>query len=348
MKNAEIPAPSAHEDATAARTVSPARAVVLAVLSESSVFLLAALYFLAMWPVVPALASPRNLSNLAVNMLPLLAVALGQTVVMIAGGIDLSVTSIIAASSVLAAWSMTGVGPDGRTVPAPAAVPAAVASALALGTSIGLWNGIAVAALRMPPFVVTLSTMMIAGGATLWVTHSHNIANLPDAFTAVGYGEVFGIPSFVPIVAALALAIHVLLAYTLLGRWLYATGLNPRAARISGVPVGGVTVAAYAISGLCAAVAALLYTARLETGSPTMGREILLDVVGATVIGGTSLFGGRGKVAWTASGVLLFSLLDNTLNLLGLEYYTIMAIKGTVILAAAGSDVLRSRFLDGA
>ena len=99
------------------------------------------------------------------------------------------------------------------------------------------------------------------------------------------------------------------------------------------------------MSGLCAAVASVIYTARLETGSPTLERDILLDVIGATVVGGTSLFGGKGKVVWTFFGVLLFSLIANTLNLLGLEYFTIMMVKGAVILVAAGLDLLRTRLL---
>jgi ribose transport system permease protein len=197
----------------------------------------------------------------------------------------------------------------------------------------------------MPPFIVTLSTMMVVSGATLWATRSNNIGNLPDRFTDIGFGSVAGVPYALWIVAALALALHMLLGRTLLGRWLYATGHNPKASLISGVPVRRVTATAYVLSGFCAAVASVLYTARLETGSPTLGREILLDVIGATVIGGTSLFGGKGKVLWTVFGVLLFSLIANTLNLLGLQHFTIMMVKGVVILVAAGLDLLRTRLL---
>jgi ribose/xylose/arabinose/galactoside ABC-type transport system permease subunit len=235
-----------------------------------------------------------------------------------------------------------------RTIPLPAMVPWAILAALAAGLAIGLLNGAAVTALAMPPFIVTLSTMMIVSGAALWWTKSKNIANLPESFVNLAAGNLLAIPSPVWVVALLAIATHLLLSRTLWGYWLHATGHNPRAALVSGVPVRRITVAAYACSGLCAAVAALLYTARLESGSPTMGREILLDVVGATVIGGTSLFGGRGRVLWTVSGVLLFSLIDNSLNLLGLEYYTIWTVKGLVILAAAALDLLRARVLAGA
>ena len=328
-----------------ARALPPALASVLrALLSEYTVLLLAAGYFLVAWAFLPELASRRNLSNLFGNVLPLLAVAVGQTVVLIAGGIDLSVTAVIAAASVVAARTMTSVTATGAYAPEPAMVPWAVAAALGLGACVGLFNGAAIAVLRLPPFMVTLSTMMTLSGAILWTTKS-NVGNLPESFTALASGSVAGLPYAFLLVGALALVVHLVLARTLPGRWLYATGHNPTAALISGVPVRRITGAAYVASGACASVAALVYTARLEGGSPTMGREILLDVVGATVIGGTSLFGGKGKVLWTVFGVLLFALVDNTLNLLGREYYEVMSIKGCVILLAAGTDVLRVRIL---
>ena len=322
-----------------------ARRVLRAALSEYTVLLLAVGYFLVAWVFLPELATARNLSNLFANILPLLAVAIGQTVVMITGGIDLSVTSIIAAASVAAARVMTTVSATGTYVPHPAAVPWAIAAALAIGAGVGLFNGAAVTTLRLPAFIVTLSTMMILSGAALWATRSRNIGNLPDTFTAIGFGSVAGVPYGFLVVAALAVAVHLVLSRTLLGHWLYASGHNATAALISGVPVRRVTGFAYIISGFCAAVAAVLYTARLESGSPTLGREILLDVIGATVIGGTSLFGGKGKVLWTVFGVTLLALVDNTLSLLGREYFEIMTIKGIVILIAAGIDVLRVRVL---
>jgi ribose/xylose/arabinose/galactoside ABC-type transport system permease subunit len=129
-----------------------------------------------------------------------------------------------------------------------------------------------------------------------------------------------------------------------LGRWLYAVGYNPRTSLISGVPVGRVTAGAYVLSGLFAATASILLTARLETGSPNHGKALLLDVIGAAVIGGTSLFGGKGKVPWTVFGVLFLALLGNGLNLLNLSDFLITIIKGTVILIAALLDVWRGVF----
>jgi ribose transport system permease protein len=143
--------------------------------------------------------------------------------------------------------------------------------------------------------------------------------------------------------AAAALGVDLFLRRTRYGHWLYAAGHNPQAARISGVPVAGVTWAAYILSGLCAAAASILYTGQTETGSPVLGEQILLDVIGATVIGGTSLFGGKGKVVWTVGGVVLLKQIDNSLNLLSLSSFAIMMVKGAVILLAALLDTVRHR-----
>jgi len=352
VQNADAapPAAAASSAAVLALTGAPSglvRRTLTAVLSEHSVLLLAATYFLAVWALTPDVATPRNLRNLFLNLLPLLAVAVGQTVVMISGGIDLSATSIIAACSVIAATVMTETS-GARTVPLPGMVPWAILAALAAGAAMGSFNGAAVGALGMPPFIATLGSMMVVSGGVLWWTKSKNVAGLPESFVSLLAGEWLGVPSAAWVVATLALAVHLLLSRTLWGYWLYATGHNPRASLVSGVPVRRITAAAYAVSGFCAAVAALLYTARLESGSPVMGREILLDVIGATVIGGTSLFGGKGRLTWTVCGVLLFALIDNSLNLMGLEYYTIWTVKGLVILGAAALDLLRARVLAGA
>jgi ribose/xylose/arabinose/galactoside ABC-type transport system permease subunit len=139
----------------------------------------------------------------------------------------------------------------------------------------------------------------------------------------------------------------VLLTRTVLGRWLFAVGGNARTALVSGVPVERVVLFAYVACAVCAAVASILYTARLETGSPVLGQRILLDVIGAVVIGGTSLFGGRGSVLGTVYGALFITLLDNGLNLMGLSSFSVLMVKGTVILAAALVDAIRERLEQG-
>ena len=319
------------------------RAPLRAVLGEHFVLALIVIYFLAVWPFLPQLASAENLRNLFSNLLPLLVVTLGQMVVLITGGIDLSVTSVVAMASVCGAWVMND--HTGLLAGHAAAVPVGIAVMFAAGAAVGLFNGLAVTALGMPPFIVTLATMMGVGGLAVWSTRSRNIAGLPESFIGLASGSIAGVPVALVGVAAIALVLHGVLSRLLVGRWLYAVGMNARAARVSGVPVRRVVVFAYVVCGACAAAGSVLYTARLETASPTLGREILLDVIGAAVIGGSSLFGGRGKVLWATFGVLLFTLISNTLNLFGLEHFAVMSVKGAVILLAALLDRGRSRLL---
>lgn len=314
------------------------------VVSEYMVLFLALAYFLAVWPMLPGFGA-ADLANVFSNMLPLLAVAIGQTVVLIGGGIDLSVTSVIALSSVTGAYLMTA-GPD-SAIGGPVPVAVAVGAMILVGMIVGLFNGVFVTLLHMPPFIVTLTMMMFVSGVAVWITQSRNIWNLPPAFLAISRDEIGVMPYALLMVGALALVMHLMLERTVYGQWLFAVGSNVRAALVSGVPVRRVIVLSYVLSGACAAVSGVLYTARLGTGSPTMGERILLDVIGAVVIGGTSLFGGRGKILWTVLGVLFLTLLTITLNLIGLSYAEIMMVKGSVILAAAALDLLRNRVLAG-
>ena len=307
--------------------------------SEYLVLFLSAGLFAGLAPFTPGLASTDNFLGLLGNLAPLLVVALGQTLVLIVGGIDLSVTSTIALTSVVGALVMNR--DTGWLAGSSMAAPVAVLVMFGLGGIIGGCNGLAVTKLRMPPFMVSLTAMMFLSGFAIWLTHSKNIGNLPAAFTVLGSRPALALP----LAAALAGLIHLLLERSLYGRWLRAVGFNPRTAHVSGVPVEGVVIAAYVASGVLAAAASVLYTGRLETGSPVLGQRILLDVIGATVIGGTSLFGGKGKVPWTLFGVLFLTMMDNALNLIGLSHFSIMMVKGGVILLAAWMDTARNRWL---
>lgn len=308
-----------------------------AILSEYLVLWLSLAYFCIMALAVPGFAGGTNLREILSNMLPLLVVAFGQTLVLIAGGIDLSVSSVIALASVTGAKLMTGEG--GWMQAHPMAPYAGAAVMLLSGVTVGLINGVSVAHLAMPPFMVTLTTMMFFSGLAIWSTQSANIYDLPDTFLIVG-GNLY---SSLAVVLSLGLGIHIILNRSLYGRWLYITGRNPEMAHIIGVPVKRVLTAAYIACSVCAATGAILYTGRLETGSPTMGSKLLLDIIGATVIGGTSLFGGVGKILWTVFGVLFLTLVDNSLLLLNMSPFTIMVVKGAIILLAALLDTWRRR-----
>lgn len=274
-------------------------------------------------------ATGGNLRSISSATVPLFLLALGQMAVMISGGIDLSVTSTMALVSVTGAAVMRGCG-------SPAA---GVAVMLGVGAGIGLLNGGAVAWLRLPPFMVTLTTQMFLSGLAVWAVQSKNIGGIPAGFLRLGQE--------MPMAAGAAVVCgamgHVLLRKSVWGRQLYAAGLNAEAARFSGLPVPWVRVRSYVVSGLLAAAAAVILTARLETGSPVLGQRMLLDVIGAAVLGGVSLQGGRGHVLWVLGGALFFAVLDNALNLLGLSHFRIMMVKGCVILAAAAYDAWRTK-----
>ena len=305
--------------------------------SQYLILILSLLYFLVLAPFTPGFATTGNLANILSTLLPLCAVAVGQTLVLITGGIDLSATSIIALSSVAGAAVMNT--ENGLLAGSPLAIPAGVLSMLAVGALLGFGNGLAVTLLRMPAFIVTLTAMMFWSGFAIWSTASKNINQLPAGFNALGQNIwlALGLTTF------FALSAHVMLSRALWGRWLYAVGHNSKAAKISGVPVNGLVLSAYVASGISAGLASVLYTGQAETGSPVLGQRILLDVIGATVIGGTSLFGGKGKVMWTFFGVLFIKLIDNSLNLLDLSYFSIMMVKGGIIVAAALLDAVRSK-----
>ncbi len=288
-------------------------------------------------PFAPELLSGANVANLLVALLPLLILAVGQTLVLIAGGIDLSVTATVGLAGVMGAFLMNG--DTGWLAGSPLAPGAGIALMLATGAAVGVVNGVAVSVLRMPAFMVTLIAMMFFSGLAVWLTQSRAIGNLPAPFLRFG-GGTFGAGALALIIA---LAAHLLLTRTVFGRQVFALGHNPRVARVAGVPIERIWIGLYLLSGVCAALAAVLYTGRLEAASPVTGQRVLLDVIGATVIGGTSLYGGRGRIVGTALGALFLTLIDNSLNLLNLSHFTIMMVKGTVILLAAWLDAQRNR-----
>ena len=318
-----------------------ARGIGSVLASEKIILPLTVVYFLTVLPLAPDILRQRNLLDIAANVMPLLIVAVGQTCVLISGGIDLSVTSIISVASITGAAVMSGDG--GLLAGSPLAAPGAFVAMVGVGAVIGAANGVAVALLGMPAFMVTLATMIFAGGLAVWATGAETIGDLPNAFVFLGFGDVLGVPAGAFVALTGSLLVWLLLERTIAGRWLRAVGHSQRAARASGVPVRRVLVLAYITSGACAGLAAILYTARLETGSPVLGERLLLDIIGAVVIGGTSLFGGTGRVSWTLWGVLFMTVMSNSLEMLELTFAQITIAKGTLILLAALLDAWRQR-----
>jgi ribose transport system permease protein len=307
----------------------------------NSIVWVSLLYYVLMCFLAPGFFSVYNTWNLLYSFFPLLIAAIGQTFVIITAGIDLSITSVIALCSVAGGYLMstdTGLG-----LASYQSISLAFVLMLICGACIGLINGLSVTRLGMPAFMVTLISMIFFSGLAIWFTQSQNIYNLPEPFVNMPYTFVLGLPVPTYIGLAVLLLAYVLLARTLWGDWIYAVGLNSKVSRISGVKVNKTIVAVYVFSGLCAALASFLYTARLETGSPVMGQALLLDIIGGVVIGGTSLYGGKGKIHWTFFGVLFIVMLDNSLNLIGLSYFLIMMVKGLVILLAAMLNLANDR-----
>lgn len=297
-------------------------------------------YLIAAIPLVPGLLSEANVRNIVSNLLPLLVASIGQGFVLITAGIDLSITSVFACSSVVGGLIMTS--DAGLLAGSPWALPVGLLAMVVVGVVLGVINGLSITSFKMPPFIVTLSTMTFFGGVALWLTRSRNIYRLPELLITIGKGSVFGIPYALLLTAALVVIAHVVMSRTVMGRWLYSVGHNTKAAVISGVPVSRTIIFAYVVSGLCAALATILLMGRLETASPIIGQRLLLDMIAAPVIGGVSLFGGRGKIHWIILGALFVTLMDNGLNLLGLSYFVIMMAKGGLILFAAFLDVCRT------
>ncbi len=330
-----------------ATTMSAASANLLKRLPAADLLVvgLGAAYILAVLPFCPELATQNQAAAVLVNAAPLLVLAIGQMFVLLIGAIDLSVAGLISMVSVTGAMLMTDA--NGWLAGSPAAIPLALAAMLLLGLAIGSFHGAAVAWLEMPAFLVTMATMMALGGAAVWLTGGERLGGLPVSLLNAVQGAWLGVPAMVWIAGTLAVAAHVILHYTVIGKHLFAVGHNPKAARVSGLSVGRVTWFAFGASACCSTIAAILYTCRAETASPTFAREILLDAIGAAVIGGASLSGGRASAFGVVCGALFITLIGNSLTLLNLDYWHVLMAKGAIILLAAMTDAWRRRLLNG-
>jgi ribose transport system permease protein len=209
---------------------------------------------------------------------------------------------------------------------------------------VGAFNGFAVAWLRMIPFVVTLSMMYVMEGAALWVTEKVSVVISDQAFLGFVKGRFLGIPDPVIIMAVVVAVAWLVFHKSYLGRWLYAVGINSRTARVSGVPTRQVTFGAYVFSGFCAGIAAIVITGRLASASASMGQSgIVLDIVASSVVGGVSIYGGSGSPLGASLGAVLIALISNSMNMMHVEYYTTLVIKGIVIITVIALDTLRKR-----
>lgn len=273
---------------------------------------------------VPGFLSERNLLNILQQSSINACLALGMTLVIISGGIDLSVGPTAALAAVCSASLMLAGVP----------IPLAIAAGLGLGMLCGLFNGFMVAIVGLQPFIVTLGTLSTYRALALIYTGGNPVLGLPPDFRSIFNGAVFGIPTPVVIVAGVALVAAVVLKKTPFGEYLLAVGGNEEAAHIAGVPIARTKITAYVISGLLAALAAMILIGRLGAAEPILGNLWELDAIAAAAIGGASLMGGKGSVVGTILGAIILGAMRNGLTLMNVQSFYQLLATGLIILAA--------------
>lgn len=285
----------------------------------------------------PGFFSLYNFVNLGVYSTELLVISLGQTFVIIAGGFDLSVGANVALSGVISALVMKQFFAISQN--ASLSIAMGILFGVAAGGGLGILNGLLVTKLKVSPFVVTLGTMGIARGVTFLITHGSSVFNLPPGVNEIGIKKLFNVLP-IPIIVTIFLAVfaHFLLSKTLQGRYFYAIGGNREASLRAGIPVNKYIIKAYFFSGLCAAITGFLLAARFTAASPMAGQGAELESITAVVVGGTSLYGGKGSIPGTVAGALILAVLLVGLVVLEVEPYWQMVAVGIILIMAVFMD----------
>ena len=303
------------------------------VLQKFLPFISLALLFVILSIASPYFLTTTNLASVIRQTAVINIMALGMTLVIVSGGIDLSVGSILAFSGVVGTMTMVNGG----------SVPLGIAAGIVAGTLWGCANGLMISTLRLPPFIVTLGTLGIVRGLTLVISGGLPVVGLPREHGFLGEGTIGPAPFVLVILLLCAVLTHFALRSTKLGRYTYAIGSNEAAAIYAGIPVARYKVAIYAICGMLTGLAGMIETSRLMTGQPTAGVSYELQVIAAVVIGGGSLTGGEGTVIGTLIGAFIMGLLSNGSDLLGVNTYWQQVIIGAVIILAVALDEARKR-----
>jgi len=282
---------------------------------------------------------PTNLLNLARGVSWFAVAALGVSLAILVGGIDLSVGAVMALAGLVCAICLRAGAP----------LPLAIGAGLLSGAAVGLVNGLLVGRFGLPPFIVTLGTMGVARGLTLGLTGGAPLRDLPANFRVLGQSDLWfgpvGLPLSLVAMALLALMVGLLLDRTVLGRYIYTLGRDEEALRLAGVATPQIKVTVYTLSSLLAACGGIIMTAWLGVAAPTAAQGYELDIIAAAVIGGTSLFGGEGSVLGVVLGTLLMLMVRNGMVLLGLPSYLQIGAIGAIILAVVLIDYARRRRL---
>ncbi|HEY0129134.1 MAG TPA: ABC transporter permease [Rubrobacter sp.] len=287
----------------------------------------------------PVFLSADNLFNIGSQTAVVAVIAIGMTLVIITAGIDLSVGSVAALAGVVGVSMMTG---------AELPVPLAILGGILVGAGAGLVNGFLVSVAGLNPFIATLGMLSVARGVVYISTNAKAVFGAPDSFRLLGQGVIGPVP--IPILAVLVVAVvgYVVLSRTRLGRYAYAIGSNPEAARLSGIPIRRYLLSVYVISGALAGFGGMIAASRVNSGQPNYGIGLELDVIAAAVIGGASLFGGQGTVVGTLIGAFLIALIRNGAVLLDVNTFYQQIIIGVVIWIAVFWDQYRRRRLAAA
>ncbi len=276
--------------------------------------------------------------------------AIGMLMVILNGGIDLSVGSTVGLSGVIAGVLLQGLGIPALDIILYPAVWVVIACSLIIGTLVGFINGILITKFRVAPFVATLGMLYVARGAALLITDGRTFPKLQGSpelgntgFNLIGNAAPLGVPMAVWVMLVIAAVAAFVLGKTAFGRWLYASGGNERAAELSGVPVKKVRVRVYMIAGFCAAIAGLIISSELTSAAPQTGDSYELNAIAAVVMGGAALSGGRGNIRGTLIGAFVIGFLADGLVIVGVSSYWQMVIKGAVIVMAVALDQLQQR-----
>ncbi len=286
----------------------------------------------------PDFLKPGNISNIIAQTAVIAVVAIGQHLVILTRGIDLSVGANLALATVIGGLVYREVD----------SAPLVMLTMLLAGGAVGAVNGMTYVFGRLPhPFIITLATLSICKGLALELAVGHTtMRGMPEAIAALGGVSVFGLPNSFFVVLGVALLVFVMAKAMVWGRWVYAVGGQPEAALRMGIPVRGVLISTYVISGLCAGIGAILLSGRTEAASPLYGNLLELDTIAAVIIGGASFLGGRGHLGHALVGAVMIGVIRNALNLLGVDVFFQMIAIGLIIVVAVEADVLRN-WLEG-
>lgn len=279
----------------------------------------------------PTFFTSRNLINVAKQASITSVIGVGMTFVLITGGIDLSVGSVMALSGTLAA----SVAVADKNMP----ILAVILVGAALGTLCGLINGVGVSYIGFPPFIMTLGMMTIARGIPLVYTNGTPIFGLSDAFNALANSRILGIPTLVYYMVVISIIGYVILSKTVLGRQIYGIGGNEEAARLSGVPVARLKMLVYVFSGFLAGIAGILICSRITSGNGTVAEGYEMNAISAAVIGGVSMTGGSGSVLGMVVGAMILTIIQNSFDIMGVNSFYQDIIKGIIILLAVFLDL---------